>query len=888
MFFHSLWRRLATISLLVPVIAVSAAHAFTINGATAPARLKGVPIGGIGSGAFNFLPNGTYDRQYCQVQPATGVEPTVMVYQNSGTVWSTQALTTAAGMTISYTGYWPRVTNVYTNTNLRFKLTLDAFSPIYPGSNRDCSMPLAFFVFTLENTTASSMTAAIACRNNATASVVMSGTKVRGIAGNNITMLVKNSDTTAQVTSGANVADFTADGLLSNAAGGILASLVTLPAGATKTITFVIAWNNINGHYRKYLTTSGEIAQYGYDNSDALKAKVFNWQNKILNSNLPDWYKDILINNCHVLNSMVTWLANDSCTMRESSSAAGAEGCFDQRYYASMVTPIFAPLAEYHEMKLFAKYQAANGQIPHGTNGNSGDKSDINSEFALCLLRDYMWTGDYTFLTDLYPAAKRALTRNRNWDADRDGLTDGTYSTYDQPMYDGWMPVESEYCADVWLAAIKAGERLATVFGDAAMTDSCVAWFAQTSASFEKLNANHGFWNTANAGPTGLRGYYTGSNNLTANGGKGVASWASQLGGQWYADFLQLGQLHPEGRIDSVIRFIDACNKAEYGCYLAILPDRSNWFGKWPGTNPCGEQWPWFPPAHFGCPAIAQGFPDIGIDCVYRQWKSNYSGQVTSVGPIAWSSPVFMMVNGTDANDSWGRYRYMNPPGVFSTLFAITGFSIDVAERRLWIKPSIPTSMNKRLINAPLINPVSCGTLNYQDFSPTYMQKMKITFDSTMGVAEVWLKDPNPNVTPIYAMVMRNGIEIPVTPLRYGTGRAAQVMLPIPSGGVLVDQNGIHIVLADRPLMPEDTLADVVAVNGSTAAPKSRAASRETYALISGGMFRLPKNCSPGDMVEVYDLSGKMIARDIASRIFKLSGSRLANSVHLLKIRHLQ
>jgi len=847
-----------------------AAHPFTIDGSKAPARLKGVPIGGIGAGSFNFLPNGTYDRQYCQITAATGAEPTIMVYQNSGgTAWSTQALTTAAGMTISYTGYWPRVTNVYTNASLKFNLTLDAFSPIYPGSSKDGSMPLAFFSFTLENTTASSITAAIACKNNATASVVTSGSKVTGITGNNITMLVKNSDTDAQVTSGSSVTDFTADGLLSNAAGGILASLVTLPAGAKKTITFVIAWSNISGQYRKYLTTNAAIAQYGYDNAEALKEKVFNWQNKILNSNLPDWYKDVLINNCHVLNSMVTWNDKDSCTMRETMSAAGAEGCFDQRYYASMVTPIFAPLAEYHEMKLFARYQAANGQIPHGTDGNSGDKSDINSEFALCLLRDYMWTGEAMFLDDLYGNAKKALLRNKTWDTDNDGLTDGTYSTFDQPMYDGWMPIESQYCADVWLAAIKAGQKLAELTNDSATAADWKAQFTKTSTAFEKTNSQHGFWNTTHAGPTGLKGYYTGSNNITANDGKGLASWASQLGGQWYADLLQLGLLHPQGRIDSVVKYIEALNKADFGYYLAILPDKSNWFGKWPGTNKCGEQWPWFPPAHFGHPAISQGFPDIGMECINRQWKCNYGSG--PVAPIVWSSPVFMMVNGTDAPDEWGRYRYMNPPGVFSTLFAITGFCIDIANRKLWIKPNIPTSLNKKLVKAPLINPKSCGTLDYTELAG-YGQTIKIVFDSLMQFAEIVIRDQNTAITP-FIDVDKNGVPIPFTMKRTGTGKSAEIMLSFMSGGIAVDKNGITITVTDP--------SHISNISGVTVTKHAKALFKSS----GHNLAYILKQCASDDLVEVYDMKGKLIMKGTVQLLTHSPSIKLSQGIHVYRIQ---
>jgi len=784
---------------LFPLLLSSSLHAFTINGASAPARLLGVPIGGIGAGVFNFLPNGSYSRDYCQTKPANGLEPTIMVYTSSGSSkWSAQSLTTSAGMGISYTGYWPKVINTYTNASMSIRLTLEAFSPIYPGGNKVGSLPLAFFVFKLDNPTAAPVTASIALKNSATASVIMDGAAVKGIAGNNITVEVKN-DSAGQVTSGGDIADFTADGLLGNGTGGILASQVVVQPAKSRTITFVLAWDNItNGCYRKYFQTSREIADYGFANAEALKSKVDNWQGKILNSNLPDWHKDILINNCHVLNSMYEWRNDGYCVMTESMSSGGMPGCFDQRYYSSVIVPLFAPDAEYQEMKEFAASQTADGQITHGAFGGEasrGPKSDIPPEFVLCLLRDYQWTGESRFL-DMYTNAKKALSREHGWDADNDGLVDGIYTTWDQMSWDGWTPQEDEYPCELELAGILAGQKLAAATGDAAMVDSCKAWYAKTSASFEKSAGQGGFWNNTAAGPTGLKGYYTGSNDLVSNGAKGKACWTSQFPGMVYADMLQLGQLHPQARIDSAIQFIEALCKGSRGYYIAIMPDKSTWFGKQPGGNTAGEQWTWYPPAQFGPPSIAQGFADIGLDCVYRQWLSCYSGG--PVAPIVWSSPLAMMIDGNYASAGWGDQRYMNPPGAFLTLFSITGFTIDVPNKRLWIKPNVPTSMNGKLVKAPLINSNSCGTLDYAASPPAYGQDIAIAFDSTMRFSAITLRDQNAAIAPVYVAVRNTGGTVPCTFSRQGSGRQAEIVISFPTD-CAIDKNGISINVSASP-----------------------------------------------------------------------------------------
>lgn len=868
------------------------ADAFTINGsqvASLPTvggypRVSGIVLGGIGTGSFVFLPNGTYNRQWLHSTAQTGVEPTILVYANvGGSAWSTQTLTTAGGFGITYTGYWPKATLQYSNANLRIGLTLEAFSPLYPGSDRDCSLPVAFFVFSLSNPTGSSVQAAIACRNSATTGMIMNGPAVQGLSGTSVTMMVKN-DGAATVSCGttANVADFTADGqFTTNTAGGTLASLVTLAAGETRTVTFIITWDNIVGYYRNFFGTSRLVADYCYTNAERLKAKVDNWHNKILNSNLPGWYKDILINNCHGLNSQYQWATSVAAgvTQGDESVTDSRTDCFDQRIYSSIITPIFAPQCEYQIMKKYANDQAADGHILYAF-GYTASKNDANSFFPVLLLRNYMWTGQTRFITEFYSNIQRSLQYNKNDDRGDgsknnygvNGIPDDQFTTFDQPYYDGWMPSESEYASQCWLTGLKAGKRFAEISTDAARAATYQSWYDQASATFERTAGSGGYWNNTTAGPTGLRGFYTGSNTPTA--GRGQACWVSQLAGQWYADFLQLGLNHPQGRIDSAIAYVNALNGASRGYYLAIMPDRSNWFGRQPGGNQCGEQWPWFPPAHFGGAAISQGFPDIGMRCIYSNWLSNYSGQVASVGPIPWNSPVFMMVNGSDAPNLWGAYRYQNPPGVFSTLFAITGFSIDVANRKLWLKPSVPQdSMGGVLVNAPLINPLSCGTLDYTPSTP-YGQRLLVKFDTTMTFSTITLKDQNSAVNPIYISVTKSAAPVAFTSTRQGSGKSAEIALNF-SAPVAVDSNGVLIIVDDQPVGVK-----------SAAAGFSRQASPVVFpAAIHNGAVRLPLSCHRLDKIEIFGLKGEIKAKGTVAEFLQKNATKVPDGLYICAIK---
>jgi hypothetical protein len=75
----------------------------------------------------------------------------------------------------------------------------------------------------------------------------------------------------------------------------------------------------------------------------------------------------------------------------------------------------------------------------------------------------------------------------------------------------------------------------------------------------------------------------------------------------------------------------------------------------------------------------------------------------------------------------------------------MTGYLLDNANQRLWIRPMIPNSMNNVITNAPLLNPRGWGTLNFTDsiVSGRY-QNINITFDSLITVKQLVLKNNLP------------------------------------------------------------------------------------------------------------------------------------------------
>jgi hypothetical protein len=696
----------------------------------------GCPMGGIGGGNFNFLMDGNYNTDFIRVAVAAGAPPTCLGFCKRGTTtWSSTDMQHSGTMTTTFTGYWPTVSMTYAQTGMLDAIALEAFSPICAGDNKNSSLPLCIYKFTITNSGTAIDTAAIALQNSANSTILRnpSANRVIGIASGTICVLVDTFKVDARdsITCGSANAGFTTTGLLNNAAAGYLAKRVIVPAGGSRTVTFSVAWTNVgNGYYRNFFTDVQVLAAHGRDSAVSLEAKVDNWHNKILNSNLPDWLKDLVINSCHTYNSMTDWTNSGTYGtygMAESMSS-GNYGCIDQSYHGSMALPIFAPNAAWSEVTRIAGAQMASGLVAHFYPSDNDVRSDGGAKLILQALRNYMWTGNATALNSLWTNYVNAITGVRNLDTDADGLADdNNLNTYDNPMWDGWVIVKKEYDNELDLAAMRAMQKIAVVHGSTADSATYRGYYNTTSTGFERANSS-GFWNTTLASRSGYTGYYSGSTVITGNG-RGV--WPCLLEGQWYADLCGLGPVHPEARIQSSCNIVQdvCCDQTTVPSYYYMIAYPPNGATHYVGAGSdyvCYGEYP----AGGLCVAFQHNCPDVAMRALHYYWNITFSKyhRVYNV-----PCKVTVAGGGTD----WGINRYMFTPGVFASLFGITGFVPDIAGRSLRIKPSLPTSTQYRLAGdslaaAPLMNPISLGTLDYRNNTTYPYQRFVVRFDSPM------------------------------------------------------------------------------------------------------------------------------------------------------------
>ena len=144
----------------------------------------------------------------------------------------------------------------------------------------------------------------------------------------------------------------------------------------------------------------------------------------------------------------------------------------DILYHASHALAVLFPDIEKSVMRHTARYQRADGRIPHfftpdlDSVDDGFHRVDMNPQFVLMVGRDYLLTRDSDQLLALWQNVVDALSSTERLDADGDGLpdTDTAYNTYDAWHFEG----TPSYIAILWLSALKMATVLAEAVGDEA------------------------------------------------------------------------------------------------------------------------------------------------------------------------------------------------------------------------------------------------------------------------------------------------------------------------------------------------------------------------------------------------------------------------------------
>ena len=316
----------------------------------------------------------------------------------------------------------------------------------------------------------------------------------------------------------------TAVGVEKEQIGGAIALRFTLAPGETAEIPFTLTWDlpitefaTGKQAYRRYTDFFGRsgrnawaIAQTTLNHYKSWQNNIQEWQQPILEQNLPNWFKMALFNELYDLASGGTlWSA---ATEADPVGQFGVLECIDYRWYESLDVRLyggFATLMLWPELekaiiRAFARAiptadakpriigyyytigednhmapRKIKGATPHdlgapnenpwvATNYTSyqdcNQWKDLSSDFVLQVYRAFEATGstDIDFLTDCWPAVVETLAYTKQFDTDGDGLIENSGAP-DQTFDDWRLKGISAYCGGLWIAALSAAIKIGEI-----------------------------------------------------------------------------------------------------------------------------------------------------------------------------------------------------------------------------------------------------------------------------------------------------------------------------------------------------------------------------------------------------------------------------------------
>lgn len=465
-----------------------------------------------------------------------------------------------------------------------------------------------------------------------------------------------------------------------------LCSEVTLKPGEKKNIRFILTW-----YFPNHMTKKGEKLGHYYENlySNALEANRFladnyesvfksacDFANLVYSTNLPQIYPDSWSSNLSPLVKSSVYLKNGKFGLWEGLGFCGLHTT-DITYHASFSLVSLFPDLQKKQMKMGAEFQRKDGRVHHlfkpdmqGTD-NSFERVDMNMQFVLMVLRDYLFTGDIEYLTSLWDNVRRAMDSIQELDTDNDGLPD--YETK-RNTYDAWnFSGTSTYISVLWLAALKAASVIAERVGDKKCFDKWNALLQKGKNSLEEK-----LWNGE---------YY----NLWRNGEVVDETLMSdQLDGEWFLRMMGLDGNICDDRVRSVVDLIFKHNfDADQGLLNATVPKNKK--------------------------TTIHSYKNCQAEAVWTGIGYAFSALALSVGLNKVSDTIVGSIHNNQFRlgyfwDHWEcGHHYTRPMSSWSTLIAASGMKVDYENKKLTFNPICKN------ITLPLILPDILAKVSFTD-----------------------------------------------------------------------------------------------------------------------------------------------------------------------------
>jgi non-lysosomal glucosylceramidase len=376
-----------------------------------------------------------------------------------------------------------------------------------------------------------------------------------------------------------------------------LAVTRTLEKGGGFEHHFVHAWSfpnrynhrfdRIEGHYHSnFFRDSEAVADYAIANRSDLTAKTRAFVDDFFASTLDP----VVLNqvNSH-LNTFITssWLTRSGDFgvlegMNCNDSCCGLTTIDVSVYGSPLIVSLFPELQK-ASMRLHRDLQQGDGKVAHSymkdfnhhpaVVADLTDRLDVAMQYAVLVVRDFLWTSDRAYLDDMWPSVRKAMDYMLSRDTNGDLMPDmeGIMCSYDNfPMYG-----LSSYIQSQWLCALAMCAEAAEVVGDAKAAIRYRRIFEKGRKLLDERLWNGSYFRLYD---TRQRRYATldgtGRKIETEVPPKDEGCLTDQLIGQWVSRMSGLGPIADGAKIQSALRNI---------LKLSFTPDIGLRNCSWPG-----------------------------------------------------------------------------------------------------------------------------------------------------------------------------------------------------------------------------------------------------------------------------------------------------------------
>ncbi len=309
----------------------------------------------------------------------------------------------------------------------------------------------------------------------------------------------------------------------------------------------------VRNHYARRFPDAWSVAEHLATDLAGLEQTTRAFQASLYESTLPAEVTDAVTSTLVVLRSTTCLLLEDGS---DDGRFAAWEGSFDHAgscegtcthvwSYASTAAWLFPSLERSARRTELGEDTLADGRMRFRTNAVFDNEPhefhpavDGQLGTVVRLYREWRFSGDDAFLTELYPAAKRALDYAfTTWDSDGDLVLDSQqHNTYDIEFYG-----PNSLANSVFLAALLAGARMAEHVGD---HETAARWTEAARLGAERTDAllYNGEYYVQRIDDVDAHRYQY-----------GVGCLSDQLLGQTHAHLVGLGHVLPAEHVRSAI-----------------------------------------------------------------------------------------------------------------------------------------------------------------------------------------------------------------------------------------------------------------------------------------------------------------------------------------------